>query len=311
VQPGDTLWSIANKYLEHPWDWKMLWHSNPRIQNPNRLYVGAVLEVRFHQGEPYFRVHSNGTIKLSPHARPSSLGQTVLPIPLMDIKPFLNASLVMNKDLLTNAPYIVAFMGEHLLGGQGDEVYVKKLHPSPIMPEGATISYAVYRANCPLIKPVTQEVLGYKATLVGYGELVRGGDPAVMLLTSITEGVKLTDKVLLNDFPDFNLYFEPKAPLYPIDATIIDLPPAYTQGAVGLVAIIDQGQNSGLEAGDVLGIYSPPHRVQDPLQRKKIVIIPRERIGEMMVFRTFSKTSLALVVRSIRAIHLGDIISKP
>ena len=311
VQPGDTLWSIANQYLQAPWEWKALWRANPRIKNPNKLYPGAVLELRFYKHRPYLHVSSNGTLRLSPYMRPMPLNNPIFPIPLMDIKPFLNGSIIMDHDRLQNSPYLVAFMGERLLGGQGDEVYVKNLHPCKVLPTGATLSYAVYRQGCPYVEPRTKELLGYKATLVGYGELLRGGDPAVLLLTQITEGVKLKDRVLPNSYPEFNLYFLPKAPRNPIEGLIIELPPAYTQGAVGLIAVIDRGQNAGLVAGDVLGIYSPSHLVPDPLFSSKSVMIPRERVGEVMIFRTFSKTSFGLVVRSIRAIHLMDIVTNP
>ncbi|MCE3045337.1 MULTISPECIES: LysM peptidoglycan-binding domain-containing protein [Legionella] len=311
VQPGDTLWSIACKYLANPWEWKTLWHANPRIKNPNRLYPGAIIELRYAHNQPYLKVLSNGTIKLSPNIRPRPLEEAIPPIPLMVIKPFLNSSLVMDEDRLRKAPYIVAFMGEHMLGGQGDEVYVKNLHPDCKMPRGATISYAVYRPNCPYMEPETNRLLGYKATLVGYAELVRGGEPATILLTEITEGVRLKDRVMLNDFPEFNLYFEPKTPNSPVCGSIIDLPGDYTQGAVGLVAVIDRGQDAGLEPGDVLGIYSERKLVADPLDTANPILLPRERVGEVMIFRTFSKTSFGLVVRSIRAIHLGDKVTNP
>lgn len=310
VQPGDTLWGIANRYLSHPWEWKELWHANPQIKNPNHLYAGAVLELHFHNKNPYLRVLSNGTIKLSPYVRPMPLENPIPPIPLMDIKPFLNASLVMNHNLLLNAPYVVAFIGEHMLGGQGDEIYVKNLHPAARVPDGTTISYAIYRPGCPYLEAKSQRLLGYKATIVGYGELVKGGDPATILLTEITEGVKLLDRVMLNDYPEFKLNFEPKTPLFPVRASIIDLPPTYTQGAVGLVAIIDRGEDAGLEAGDILAIYNPRRLVPDPIERKPI-LLPRERLGEMMIFRTFSQTSFALVVRSVRGIHLHDVVTNP
>lgn len=311
VQPGDSLWEIAQKYLDNPWEWKALWHANPHIKNPNRLYPGAVIELRYYQRNPYLHVLSNGTIKLSPYVRPMPIGNAIPPVPLLDIKPFLNASLIMDQDRLQNAPYVVAYMGERMLGGQGDQLYVKKLHPSTVMPKGATIAYAVYRPGCPYFDPKTQELLGYKATLVGYAELMRGGEPATILLTEITEGVKIKDRVMLNDYPEFNLYFEPSAPLYPVEGKIIELPPAYTQGAIGLVAVINKGQNAGLEAGNVLGIFSPRRVVADPLKQNSSVTLPRERIGDVMIFRTFSKTSLGLVVRSNQTVHLMDIVTNP
>ncbi len=145
VQPGDTLWGIANRYLKNPWEWKELWHANPNIKNPNRLYAGAVLALGYYHHKPYLQVLSNGSVKLSPNMRPVANEEAVPPIPLADIKPFLDESLILDEDVLLHAPYIIALMGEHMVGGQGDEVYVRGLHPSPKLPEGGTIAYSIFR----------------------------------------------------------------------------------------------------------------------------------------------------------------------
>lgn len=310
VQPGDTLWGIANGYLKQPWEWKNLWRANPQIKNPNRLYPGDIILLRYAGRGPYLKVLPNGTIKLSPHLRPMLEDGAIPPIPLGDIKPFLNESLVMDKDRLESSPYVVAYSGERLLGGQGDEVYVKNLHPSAQMPRGTTYSYAIFRKSGEYLKPDTKLFLGFKASLVGYGELTHGGEPAKMLLTTINHGVKIGDSVLPNNHPEFGLYFEPQAPSATICGSIIDMPGGYTQGAVGNVVVIDQGLDVGLKAGDVLGIYGRPRTVKDPKTGKPLSI-PPERIGEAMVFRPFSKTSFALVVRSTRTIYMRDSVRNP
>jgi hypothetical protein len=311
IKPGDTLWRIASTYLKKPWQWQALWRANPRIKNPNHLYPGDIIYLHYANNRPYLTILSNGTIKLSPHLRPTHIDNEILPIPLDEIRPFLNNSIIMDENLLINAPYVVAFRGEHLLGSQGDEVFVKKLYPKKGPLHGTTISYAIYRPGYPYREHITNRLIGYKATLVGYGELVQGGEPATLLLTDIVEGITVGDRVMVNDFPEFKLNFLPKTPRYPIEGTIIDLPPNFTQGAVGLVAIIDKGDNAGLESGDVLGIYAPSYWIPDALITSKSILIPRERVGEAMIFRTFSQTSLALVVRSIRTIHLMDIVTNP
>lgn len=310
VQSGDTLWEIASRYLAHPWEWKSLWHANPHIQNPNRLYPGAVLELHYHQKNPYLEVLSNGTIKLSPYMRPMPLTDPIPPIELTDIRPFLDGSLVLDKDSLKDAPYIIAFTTEHLLGSQGDKVYVKNLCP-PSPPPGTTFAYAIYRPCGEYIHPETQCSLGYKATLIGYAELLQGGDPARVMITDIMQGAKLKDRLMPRNYPEFDLSFEPKSPSVKVQGAIIDLPGDYTQGAAGLVVVVDKGKKAGLAPGDVLGVYNQPADAPGRSCPKDCVTLPPERIGEVMVFRTFTHTSFALVVRSIRAIRILDKVTNP
>lgn len=315
VQKGDCLWSIASRYLKNPWEWKALWHANPNIKKPERLYPGAVLVLDYYQSNPYIRLLSNGTIKLSPSMRPYAIEQAIPPIPLDEIKPFLNESLVLDEDVLSHAPYILAFMGEHMLGGQGDQVYVKGLHPTLKIPPGETIAYSIFRGYKDYVDPVTGELLGFKANLVGYGELVAGGEPAIMLLTNINTGIKKRDKVLINNSPELSMYFEPQTPSTPIFGTIIEMPDAMptgnTQSALGGVVVINLGARSGIKAGDVLAIYGKTRVVPDPENPLVPVELSRERVGEAMVFRAFTKTCFALIIRSTDAIHILDTVTNP
>ncbi|MCL9684792.1 LysM peptidoglycan-binding domain-containing protein [Legionella maioricensis] len=315
VQHGDTLWNIASRYLKNPWEWKELWHANPNIKNPNRLYPGAILILDYYKSRPYIRVLSNGTIKLSPNIRPHPIEEAVPPIPLDQIKPFLDESLILDENVLFRAPYVVAYMGEHMLGSQGDEVYVKGLHPSRELPEGGTIAYSLFRGGKNYIDPITKKILGFKAALVGYGQLIAGGDPATILLTNIRVGIKIDDKVLINDSPEFDFYFEPATPANQVNGYIIELPDGMpdgnSQSAIGSVAVISIGAESGLKAGDVLGIFKKERVIPDPKHHLIPIVLPPERIGEAMIFRVFTKTSFALIVRSTRPVYLYDVVSNP
>lgn len=328
VKKGDTLWSIANRYLDKPWEWKTLWHANPKIKNPNRLYAGAVLELERNDPHPYLKVLSNGVVKWSPHIRATEPESPVPPIPLNDILPFLNGSIVFDNEDLLHAPYVVAFTDEHMLGGQGDQVYVARLRKTPV-PDGTTLSYNIFRPEKVYYAPVSHEVLGYEATLVGECDLVDAGEPATVMITNVVEGVKIKDRVIPNDQPDFNFFFEPQAPIFPVLGTIIDLPGKYTQAAAGFIAVIDRGEDAGLRPGDVLGIYAKSRQIPDPMHPsvhypdflttrypslfppQKTITLPPKRLGELMVFRVFTQTSFALIVRSIRAIKKLDVVTPP
>ena len=315
VQSGDTLWGIASQYLHNPWEWKELWRANPDIKNPNRLYAGDELVLAYNDNKPYLKVLPNGVVKLSPSLHSSPAAQAIPAIPLDDVMPFLNESLVLDDDALSRAPYIVAFMGEHMMGGQGDEAYVKGLHPRRELPEGGSIDYSVFRQKKNYQDPITGEPIGYNASLVGEARLIAGGEPATILLTDIKEGIKISDCVLINNSPEFDLYFEPKSPAVRVSGQIIDMPDHMPNGdnetAIGGVVVINRGDRDGLQSGDVLGIYRIPHKVRDPKDSMVPVKLPPERIGEIMVFRVFTKTSFALVIRSTRAVYLYNTVANP
>lgn len=315
IKSGDTLWNIAAQYLEKPWEWPSLWHANPKIKNPNRLYPGDVLVLVHSKNKHYIKVLANRVIKLSPNVRATPLAEAVPAIPLTDLKPFLNESLVLDIDGLSRAPYVVAFVGEHMMGGQGNEAYVKGLHPQFELPKGRSIVYSLFRQGKNYEDPITHEALGFKATLVGYARLIAGGEPATILLTSINNGIKILDRVLINNSPEFDFYYHPKAPAVPVTGQIIDmpvgLPNGNCQGAVGNVVVINRGELHGLSAGDVLGIYKKQHTIRDPLNHLVPISLPPLRIGEIMVFRTFTKTSFALIVRSNRPVYLYNSVTNP
>ena len=50
IQPGDTLWSLAQLFLKSPWRWPELWGMNlEQVRNPHRIYPGQTL-VLLHDG---------------------------------------------------------------------------------------------------------------------------------------------------------------------------------------------------------------------------------------------------------------------
>lgn len=45
VKKGDTLWDLSFEFLGDPFRWPELWHGNPAISNPDRIYPGDRLSI--------------------------------------------------------------------------------------------------------------------------------------------------------------------------------------------------------------------------------------------------------------------------
>ena len=52
VERGDTLWDISALFLNGPWRWPELWRVNPDVRDPNLIYAGDTLYLRWEDGKP-------------------------------------------------------------------------------------------------------------------------------------------------------------------------------------------------------------------------------------------------------------------
>jgi hypothetical protein len=312
VQPGDTLYEIAGKYLQKPWEWPLLWDANPKVRKPQKLYPGTVLKLVYVDGKPRLTRTRRGTYKLSPHARPRPAQDPIPAIHLKDIGPFLDHSLILDENELICAPYVVAFSDSRLLGSDNNQGYVQNLFPTPVTKP--QLDFKVYRPDGNYkAKNDPKKIIGYKATYIADAQVIKEGQPATVAFTSLTQAVHIKDRLIASRGPEFPFDFEPQAPAKKIRGRVIDLVDAIVQVAKEEVIVIDKGRKDHLRAGDMLAIYEKPRVIVDPLSphQDKYIKLPKERIGEAMVFRVFSQTSFALVLKSTRAINESDRVSNP
>jgi len=305
VVKGDTLWDISGVFLDQPWLWPEIWYVNPQVANPHLIYPGDELKLVYVDGKPQIMLSRDG--KLSPKVRVLSEGDAVPTIPLDIIRPFLYSPRVLTREQFDQAPYILAADSQRLIYAQGTKVYMRGVK------DDSRKSYSLFREGEAYIDPETNEFLGIEAIHLGSGKLTRGGDPATLIINKSVQEVLKGDRAFPFDENAFPPVFLIHAPDHDVSAYIISVYNGVTQIGTYDVVILNKGAREGMEVGHVLTVMQSGRVVEDDIASSagEAVTLPSERAGELMIFRTFEKTSLALIMRATRSIHVMDTAVTP
>ena len=324
VQEGDTLWDIASMFLVDAWLWPEIWQVNPDIENPHLIFPGDQIFLRYVDGQPQLSVargdaartvkmspaqpvrQGDRNKKLKPQVRSSPLASAIPAIPLDEIASLLTTGRIVDEDTLPNAPYILAGESDRLIFGPGDGFYARGGW------DDDTTVYGIFRSGEVYRDPETNDILGYEALEVGIATLEELGDSEVATFTmnSVSEDVRLGDRLLPTEERRVESTFYPSAPEQEIDGTIMAVIGGVTQVGRNDVVAINKGANFGLEAGNVLAIYKSGAVVRDRNRRDKVKL-PDQRAGILMVFRSFERMSYCLVLNTDTPLRVGDRVKNP
>ena len=321
VQKGDTLWSIATKFLKDPWRWPEIWRMNQeQIRNPHLISPGDVLVLDRSVSPPQLRLAEDGgaarpaagSVKLSPRIYGETLAKEGIPaIPLKAIEPFLTQPLLIEEGGLDKAPRIIATEENRVNVGAGNVAYVSGFG-------GADIPvWQVYRAGRPLVDPDSRRTLGFEAVFLGTARVTRSGEPATVQILDSKKEISAGDRLIPAPPPTIAQYV-PRAPASAVNGRIMGLYDALATSVGGRDSIIsiNRGRRDGLEPGNVLAVYRNVvvYNQRDYLKsrdRSPAIQLPPERYGLVFIFRTFNSVSYALVMESSRPIQPGDIVLNP
>lgn len=312
VQEDDTLWGIAQKFLDNPWLWPEIWQINNQIINPHRIYPGDVIGLVYKNKKVKVTVverdpeATKGVVKLSPTARISHIDTAIPAIPLDAISSFMtNSRIVKGKDL-QGAPYVIAGDDRRILAGGGGNVYARGFGK-----EDPEAGYGIFRKGEVYVDPDTSEVLGLEAREIGAGAVEKwDGDIARLRLSNAREEVMVGDRLLATDERKLVSTFVPSSPDEDIQGRMIAVLSGVNQIGQYHVVVTNQGARDGVKEGNVLAIYKDGDVVLDRVARKKVQL-PAERSGLLMLFRVFDKVSYGLVLRASRPLSIGDQIRNP
>lgn len=338
VVKGDTLWDISGRFLEKPWLWPQIWKRNPQIKNPHLIYPGDVVRLVYIDGKPYL------TVNEAPRATDSK------PVGALDMtvyRPFLKDRRMSSK--FTQLPYVLGNEEGHLLGTQSKVVYVRGLRGMEVGGSvelfRATTHFArsykgsiqrtaradlnargdrVYLDgesfwNGTFTSPESKDYIGTEMVRVANGTVkqINGGIVTIMLTESVRE-VRAGDRVAPAAGSEYDPYFFPSAGPQPgTEVRVLAVSDGLVAGGRNVIAI-PLGSKQGVKNGNTYSVWRPSEVVADSIgfestikANHERVRLPQERVGEVMVFRTFDDVSYGIVMQNAKPIMPGYFLKNP
>ena len=350
VKQGDTLWGISGKYLYRPWQWSRLWGANrSKIRNPDRIYPGQVLVLRYVNGHPRLSVeHGAGgdipLVKLSPRVREVSSGYGIQAINVNFYRMFMQHPQVIDQMQTQHAPRLVEGPESRLIYSKGDRVYAYEITEPG--------RYLVYRARKDITDPETKKYLGQEVVFSGIVATLPSTNSALdarsredaealpnkeyytrlhpmlkvptqtaqpMVVEEAVSEIRKGDYLLkLEDGGDsFNMM--PHAPSQHIDAKVVSIFDGISEAGQFQTITLNKGSAHGLEKGTVLSLYKHSRQVKMDMPKGKdgsrsvvkYLSIPAEEAGLAMVYRVSQNLASAIILESKTNISIGDTASEP
>lgn len=311
VERGDTLWDLANRYLQNPYLWPQVWDANKHITDAHWIYPGD--PVLF----PDMSVIADSAGEELALGGPEGVGEGFEAEGLGEgAEGGAGAALrpVTEETSLQCAMYVVAEAEDdslYILGSElgGDKTALAErdiVYLSQGSNDGVKAGdlYSLHHASYPVRHPVTGAKIGTKVETTGWVKVILvHEDTASAVVEESCIDIHAAD--YLKPFERVNVPMVVRRahsdrltpPTGNIDRHVVDLQDDASMAGEGQFVIIDAGSADGVSPGSVFSIY----RIMYPS-----VPSPRNVVGEVTVVSTRNSTATAKITYSREEIMVGD-----
>ena len=350
VVKGDTLWGISGKFLKDPWQWPKVWRMNrAEIKNPHLIYPGDVVALDTSSGSPQLKLVRE-TVVLEPGIVEEPLdAEAIQTISPSVITPFLSQPLLIENGQLDKSPRIISGPDNRVILSPGARVYINEIkegagthwniyRPGEQLTDPETREVlgteAIYLGDVDIARygaPATGDIVRAKEEIFAkdrlvvsadefkssfvphapekeingrimriYGGVAEGGPNTVVSINrgkndGLEEGHVLAIKRYGRVITDPE-YIDPKnKEVTPEEKKLKELNFDVKTGADGKKIV-----NFEKDVKQTNVVLKPGQ-----------VKLPDERVGLLMVFRTFDKISYGLIMNSTDAVYTLDAVQTP
>ena len=314
VQPGDSLWTIAEDLYDEPWYWPSLWSYNPQITNPHQIYPGDRI---------YLSRRSAPLVKKKAITFASSRYETKKRTPVVLAR---RVGYISSRDYRESGK-ITHSREERGMLGTLDEVYARFRNPrckevadrkrkadeakekrkSAELFLGPCIRdkdrFVIYRVDREVRHPITNKMLGYRVQFLGEGQAINTTRDLVgMVVTKAFRELQRGDLVT-NVFEPLS-FVRPKKNGEEIIGTVIDFHHETIAAGQHHYVYLDKGAADGVQRGNRFQLVYRGDGLtgligEDPRD------FPDEEVGIAMVVEAYDRHSLAVLTHTVREIERG------
>lgn len=318
VKEGDTLWDISNKFLEKPWLWKTIWKENPNISDPNLIFPNDVLSVEHVGDKDLITLNRNSSldeytidehmnyVKKTPESESTDLGDAIPLIKYDKIKKYMSNNIVADIAEINKKGYIVKNPNGNLISGAGDDVFAYY--------EGVKTGDVFVIYNQVNEYKDGKDVLGNEVVKIGEGIItaVSSDNMGIMKILSSSSGIRDNYKLMMKTKEEKSNYF-PSKPSKNIKGRIFSIGESINSVGLYDVVLINRGNDSNLEVGNLLNITSREEIINnpDPNRPDEKVTIPNRVLGMIMVYKVYNHLSYGIIVRATAPIKKDYLITNP
>lgn len=299
VKKGDTLWDLSQRFIDDPYYWPNVWSHNPDITNPHLIFPGQKLRILDGRLEiiPAYS-ESEQTATETAATTEQSAPQEVVTIRSTGSG---DGFILTNEQALGT---VVDSVDNRVLLTKGDLIFVKMVDPAAVQ-IGDT--YGLYQRGEEIIHPESKQPVGTMMYNLGFMQVTdMKGETVIAKIgrtyREVLRGAELFEYVPHRKELTLKRAVEQQGTLIASQQNKI------AQGTDDIV-YIDLGSEQQIETGNLLFISRPRQVSDELLKQAGDLDLPDEALGAAVVIEAKNRTSSALIIKSVNAIHVGDNIT--